>query len=95
MGMALFMVGMTGIIALFATATRLHYEGGTRRIATWIAESTLAEVQMQPLVNVYATTELMADVGAGADTLPVDSTFPYVDLVTDRDNPQAQFQRWP
>ncbi|HUT59587.1 MAG TPA: hypothetical protein VNA25_17190 [Phycisphaerae bacterium] len=89
MGMALFMVGMTGIIALFATATRLHYEGSARRTATWIAESTLAEVRMQPGANLYAKTELTDPVTASDTALPVVATVP------DGDNPRAQFQRWP
>ena len=95
MALAIFMLGAVGIIGLFATATRLHYDAGQRRIASFVLDSTLAEVQKQPLAAYYAETKLIADATAGSSTLDVDSTFPYVDVVLDQDNPQAQFQRWP
>ena len=74
LGLAVFMTGSVSIIGLFVTASVLHAEGANRRTASFIAEELLAEAQSTRFSEVFAKTQLSADVTAGAGSVGVYAT---------------------
>ena len=74
LGLAVFLTGSVSIIGLFVTASVLHAEGANRRTASFIAEELLAEAQSTRFSEVFAKTQLSADVTAGAGSVGVYAT---------------------
>jgi prepilin-type N-terminal cleavage/methylation domain-containing protein len=70
--LAIFLVGSVGIMGLFVAASVLHKDAVDRRTAAYIGETLLAQVQAQPMHDLFAKTTFNA--APAGNNLPVAAT---------------------
>lgn len=87
--LGVFLVGAVSVAALFVTATGLHTEAIRRRTASFIAQQLLADLQTQPMRQIFARTQLDGAITDSDAFIDVDGTAPGID---DQD---PTFNLWP
>lgn len=100
LALAIFLIGSVSIVGLFVAASTLHADAANRRVASFIAEGMLSEVQSMRMRTVFAKTTLFSpfldtDTDAYVDAAEPDAsrqaasfgTYPMHPLFDLRDDP--------